>query len=187
MHLVYYLLRGVLVLLCLRLLGMREPRSVKTGTRLLPRFFVYSQFWQNEIYRSDGSSTWKCKNMVKLCISTRHELRLIPLDKVLIIEADGNYCNFTYVDGSRRYELSCLSFFEQNIKVMYSEAGINSPFCRLGRSYLVNTDFVRSVNLRTLHIEFSSDAVPYIMLSQRLLSRLKNFIDNQYRSVHSEQ
>lgn len=123
---------------------------------------------------------------MKLCISSRHELRLITLDNVLIIEADGNYSSFVFVDGTHRSELSCISVFEKNIEILYSDECKINPFCRLGRSLLINTDFVKSINLRTGRLVFSSDAVPFMILSHRLLKRLKVFIDKKYGLAKEE-
>lgn len=131
--------------------------------------------------------------MVKLCISSRHELRLISLDNVMAIEADGNYCDFIFRDGTRRSELSCLSAFERSITDNYAKTGEACPFCRVGRSLLVNTDFVRSVNLRTGRIAFASEIIQPIAMSQLQLRRLKDFIDrgtsranNPYKASHKD-
>ncbi len=114
---------------------------------------------------------------MKLCIDSRHELRIVPLDRVVMIKADGNYCDFFFSDGTLRTELSCLSLFENRIHQLYNEsARLSNPFYRLGRSYLVNMDYVTAINLRTRRLLFHTSAVPGISAPREALQALKKHL-----------
>lgn len=116
-----------------------------------------------------------------ICIDTRNGIELIDMSKVVYMKADGNYTGFVTTDGKARTYLSSLAHFEEEITSLYDRNDMPSPFFRISRSYLVNTDYVQSVNLCTQMLGFFSDAVKPLFLSKRLLKTLHSVVSDKYR------
>lgn len=114
----------------------------------------------------------RSKRAMTLCINSRNELRLVDLDKVVYLEASGNYTDFHFSNGSTRSELSCLSSFESEISCLYSPPA--NPFVRLGRSLLVNTRYVAAVNVNRQTLAFTADKVAAVHLSREAAKQLKH-------------
>ena len=113
-------------------------------------------------------------------INTRNGLRIIELDEVVYLKADGNYTNFYYADGKVRTELSCLSIFDAKIANLYDAAGQNSPFYRMGRSYLVNTNHISDINFQTLLLSFRLGGVKPISSTKNILKELRDYLVERY-------
>ena len=117
---------------------------------------------------------------VMLCINTRNGLELINISEVVYLKADGNYTEFVTCDGKVKTYLSTLARFEEDIEALLNKRGIATPYFRLSRSYLVNTDYVQSVNLCTQSLGFFTDAVKPLVVSKRLLKLLQTFLYDRY-------
>ena len=115
-----------------------------------------------------------------LCLNTRNGIDVIDVRKVVYLRADGNYTEFVTADGKTNTHLSNLAHFESEIQRLYERNGIPSPFFRLSRSYLINTDYVSSVNLSTQTLSFFAEAVKSLTVSKRLLRTLQAYIYEKY-------
>ena len=113
-------------------------------------------------------------------INTRNGLRIIELDEVVYLKADGNYTTFHYADGKVRTELSCLSIYDAKIASLYDAAGQPSPFYRMGRSYLVNTSHISSVNFQSLLLSFRQESVKPISSTKNILKELRDHLVEHY-------
>ena len=79
---------------------------------------------------------------MELTIKNKSEVIYLKLDDVLYILADGNYCNIYFADGS---VLSTLTYQRAEMaKMMDEQLSLENrkKFAMLGRSYLINTDYV---------------------------------------------
>ena len=121
---------------------------------------------------------------MKICINTRDELRLIDLDKVVYLKACGNYSDFFFANGHVRSELSCLSDFEQLINSHY--ASEPSPFVRLGRSLLVNTAYIASVNVNKQNLSFSAEPLSPVRIPRAVAKELKDVLMKKYVLSNSD-
>jgi DNA-binding LytR/AlgR family response regulator len=77
-----------------------------------------------------------------LVIKNKSEVLFLQLDDILFIQADGNYCNINLADGG---VINTLTYQRAEIARMLEEQlpeNVNAHFVMLGRSYLVNTDYV---------------------------------------------
>lgn len=108
---------------------------------------------------------------MKLYINSRDELRIIELDRIVYLRASNNYTEFHFADGQTRTYVSCLSAFERQIADNYDN---HSPFVRMGRSYLVNSAYVASINLQHQTIKFNNDEI--ITLPKKHLRVLKEHL-----------
>ena len=82
------------------------------------------------------------KNQEVLIIKNKSEVLYLQLHDILYIQADGNYCNINLADGG---VINTLTYQRAEIARMLEEQlskeALNR-FALLGRSYLVNTDYV---------------------------------------------
>jgi len=77
-----------------------------------------------------------------LTIKNKCEAIYLKLDNILYIQADGNYCNVYFADGG---VLNTLTYQRAAIARMLDEQlpkKNRMKFALLGRSYMVNTDYV---------------------------------------------
>ncbi len=76
-----------------------------------------------------------------LTIKNKNEVIYLRLDNILYIQADGNYCNIYLADGG---VINTLTYQRAEISRMLKEQLPESSkrFALLGRSYMVNTDYV---------------------------------------------
>lgn len=85
-----------------------------------------------------------CKDN-SLIISNKSEVLYLRLDQILYIQADGNYCDIHLVDGS---VLNTLTYQRAEIARMIHEQvseEYSRQFVMLGKSYLVNINYVLRV------------------------------------------
>ena len=81
-------------------------------------------------------------NKAVLIIKNKSEVLYLQLNDILYIQADGNYCNINLADGS---VINTLTYQRAEIARMLEEQLPNDVigrFALLGRSYLINTDYV---------------------------------------------
>ena len=77
-----------------------------------------------------------------LTIKNKSEVLYLRLSNILYIQADGNYCDIYLADGS---VLNTLTYQRAEIAKMMDEQipeGIRKRFVLVGKSYMVNTDYV---------------------------------------------
>ena len=64
----------------------------------------------------------------------------------------------------------------------YAESNTPSPFFRMGRSYIVNTDYLASVNILKGVLTFESEIIKPIKSYQSNLRSLRDFMVEKYKS-----
>ena len=82
------------------------------------------------------------KQQTVLKIKNKSEILYLRLDSILYIQADGNYCNIYLTDGG---VISTLTYQRAEIARLMEEqlpAEIRKQFVLVGRSYMVNTNYV---------------------------------------------
>lgn len=78
----------------------------------------------------------------EIIIKNKSEVLYLRLDNILYIQADGNYCNIYLADGG---VINTLTYQRAEIaRIMDEQLEIidRKKFALLGRSYIVNTDYV---------------------------------------------
>lgn len=151
---------------CLSLeLRQCEGRTAKIGRGCFPTSFVSETYYEA---------------VMRYYINTRNGLRIIELDEVVYLKADGNYTDFHYADGKVKTELSCLSAFESKISSLYITENTVSPFYRMGRSYLINTSHVSAINFQSLVVSFRQDNVKAISSTKNILKELRDHLIKIY-------
>lgn len=118
---------------------------------------------------------------MKLCINSRDELRLIELDEVLYLKACGNYTDFHFTDARVKSEPNSLFVFYQQIEMLYGNLS-DSPFLRVGRSYVVNMNYVSLVNVPKRMVQFRIPSGSFILLPKRQCANLKTLMLKRYEN-----
>lgn len=119
--------------------------------------------------------------MKRICINSRDELFVIPLDKVMYVEANGNYSNVTFVEGHKMMLSIGLSKVETIISAAFG-SGVASPFIRLGRSLIINQTFLSSINLLRQQLVLSDYGKNKVVISvhKQLLKDYKELVKTEY-------
>ena len=124
------------------------------------------------------------KNQEVLIIKNKSEVFYLQLDDILYIQADGNYCNINFADGS---VINTLTYQRAEIARMLEEQLSKealSRFALLGRSYLVNTDYVLRIQpskqLLTFRMnKYGTIKKSCIKATAKALQQLEVFMEKQ--------
>lgn len=124
--------------------------------------------------------------MNKICLNSRDELIIIDLDKVVCLQANGNYTNIVYVDGLKVMLSLGLSKMEDLIKAAIPKDSPSS-FVRMGRSYIINQKYLSQINIVKQQIVLSDYGKHNYTLTipKQLLKAYREIIRNKYNNVQS--
>ena len=120
-----------------------------------------------------------------LTIKNKSEILFLRLDDILYIQADGNYCNIYLADGG---VINTLTYqraeMARMLEEQLSEEAL-SRFALLGRSYLVNTDYVLRIQpgkqLLTFRVnKFGSTKKISIKATTKALQEIECFIEKRW-------
>lgn len=112
-----------------------------------------------------------------LVISKGTELLRIPAERLVYIEADGNYSHVVAQDGRKAMVSFQLGQIEDLIDNQLGEDG--SRFSRVGRGLIINMDFVYSIDIskQTLILSDCLNFRQELSASREVLIKLKSYID----------
>lgn len=121
------------------------------------------------------------ENTMKLCLNSRDELYMLDLDKVAYIEASGNYSRIVYVEGMQIVVTLGLSKVEELIKQSMVKTAI-SPFVRLGRSYIINQNYLTHINVVRQRLTLSDcmEHTHVLEIPKALLRSYKDLIKEKF-------
>ena len=112
-----------------------------------------------------------------IIISKGTELLRIPADSLMFISSDGNYSNITTEDGRSRLVTMQLGQIEDILQDQLSNA--ESNFLRLGRSLIINTNYIYFIDTSKHELILSNCKGSYHVLtaSREVLIKLKAYIE----------
>ena len=112
-----------------------------------------------------------------LIISKGTELLRIPAERLVYIEADGNYSHVVTQDAKKAMVSFQLGQIEDLIDNQLGEDG--SRFSRVGRGLIINMDFVYSIDIskQTLILSDCLNFRHELSASREVLIKLKSYID----------
>ena len=124
-----------------------------------------------------------------LTIKNKSEVLYLCLDNILYIQADGNYSNIYFADGS---VLNTLTYQRAEIARMIVEQMPKEKqvqFVLLGKSYLVNTDYILRIQpsrqLLTFRVNrFGTTKKTCIKATTKALQRLVDFMEEQKDKIY---
>ena len=122
------------------------------------------------------------KKQTILTIKNKSEILYLSLDSILYIQADGNYSDVYFADGS---VMNTLTYQRAEIARMMDEQLSKEDikrFALLGRSYLINTDYVLRIQpsrqILTFRVnKFGTTVKIRIKATAKALQELENFMD----------
>ena len=94
--------------------------------------------------------------MLKLCLNSRDEMYILDLEKVAYMAANGNYSRIVYIEGMQVMATMGISKMEEMIKKVIPADG-KSPFVRLGRSLMINQNYLSHINILKQRITLSDN------------------------------
>ena len=123
-------------------------------------------------------------NEAVLIIKNKSEVLYLRLNDILYIQADGNYCNIYLADGG---VINTLTYQRAEIARMLEEQLPNDVigrFALLGRSYLINTDYVLRIQPSKQSLTFRVNKYGTIKkisikATANALQQLENFMENR--------
>ena len=119
--------------------------------------------------------------MYKLCLNARDELLIIDLEKIAFFQANGNYTHLNYILGETHLLTIGLSKVEDLIRITWPKDK-PSPFVRLGRSLIINQNYLSEISVLKQKITLSDRGKHSYSLSvpKPLLKEYKEKINEMY-------
>ena len=113
---------------------------------------------------------------------------ILELRKIAYISANGNYSELMFIEGQKQMLTLGLSQIELIIKRSFP-AGSISPFIRLGRSLIINQNYVYYVNTVRQIITLSDCAnhTYHLNVPKLLLKEYKNIIYRKFAHLQTEE
>ena len=131
------------------------------------------------------------KEKLVLTIKNKSEVLYLRVDNILYIQADGNYCNVYFADGG---VLNTLTYQRAEIARMLDEQlpkKNRMKFALLGRSYMVNTDYVLRIQsgkqLLTFRVnQFGTTQKVTLKATAKALDQLARYIEANALNTSAE-
>ena len=118
-----------------------------------------------------------------IIISRGTELLRIPADSLMFVSSDGNYSNITTEDGRTKLVTIQLGQIEDILQEQLSDA--ESNFLRLGRSLIINTNYIYFIDISKQELILSNCKGSYHVLSasREVLIKLKAYMETTIRKT----
>lgn len=116
--------------------------------------------------------------MAHIIISKGTEFLRVPQDKLVYISSEGNYSNVVTVDNRQRLVTFQLGQLEGMIGEQLGEKG--SHFLRIGRSLIINIDYIYLIDISKQQLVLSDCAGCYheLSASREVLIKLKAYMES---------
>ncbi len=111
-------------------------------------------------------------------ISTATEMTRIPMDKLMFMTAEGNWSKVYNQDGHSILVRKQLGQLEQDLLDQLGDQ--RTPFVRIGRSLIVNKDYIYRIDTAEQTIVISNFSGQYFtqLASKQALSQIKFMLEN---------
>ena len=121
-----------------------------------------------------------------IIISKGTELLRIPAESLVFVSSDGNYSNITTADGRTRLVTLQLGQIEDILQEQLADA--ESKFLRLGRSLIINTDYIHFIDISKQELILSDCKGCYhtTTASREVLIKLKAYIETTIRRTNEQ-
>ena len=115
--------------------------------------------------------------MERLSISTNNEIIRIPTEEIVFIKGDGNYSDVYLQNGKTENILAQLHCLEEKLTSIK-----DSTFFRVGKSFIINKDFIYKVNPGVQKLILASSRLAndiHLKLSKEALKELKTKLEQE--------
>ena len=115
-------------------------------------------------------------------IKTSTLLMRVAVDEIVYVKADGNYCDLVLINGRSRKLTFQLHHFEENFQRLQCA----DMFVRVGRSLIVNRQYVQIIDLIDQTIVFGGKHLQRILTADDLKPRAAvEAIKSQERDIYT--
>lgn len=115
-------------------------------------------------------------------IKTASLLMRVAVDEIVYVKADGNYCDLVLINGRSRKLTFQLHHFEENFQRLQCA----DMFVRVGRSLIVNRQYVQVIDLIDQTIVFGGKHLQRILTADDLKPRAAvEAIKSQERDIYT--
>lgn len=123
--------------------------------------------------------------MKRLCLNSRDELIVIPLEKVAYLESNGNYSNVVMIGGTKIMLTFGLGKMEEFIMNSFRDTG-RSYFVRLGRKFIINQTYLFQISIPRQRLVLSDlEGHSYTLsVPKTLLKNYKELMRNGFERAH---
>ena len=119
----------------------------------------------------------KQTSMEWLKIATSNEIIRISSNEIVFIKGDGNYSNVYLCNGKEENVMCQLHELMDRLASLH-----DSPFCRVGKCFIVNKNYIFKVNPGLQKLLLSSSALKndiQLKISKEALKSLKNLLEKE--------
>lgn len=112
-----------------------------------------------------------------LKISTSTELVRVSTDDIVYVRAEGNYSEILLYNGKKHMLTFQLHFFDE----IFQQLG-NNPFVRIGRSLIVNKNYIYLINLTDQKMILTGGKLNEeyeVRASKDALKQIKNLLEEE--------
>ena len=118
----------------------------------------------------------------QIIISTSNELVRVLPERIVYISSDGNYSTMVLHDKTEHLFTFNLSHFQKLIEKQLKDEA--SQFIRIGKSLIINRDYIYRINLTKQQLVMSDMALNQAFMlsaSKEALKQLKQYLETQIK------
>lgn len=117
----------------------------------------------------------------RILVRTSVELSRILTDRIVYVHSDGNYSTFVIANGEERTVTLQLGEIEELMTEQLEGKGNN--FIRIGRSLIVNYNYIYHINVSRQQLMLSDNATFSYTLSasKEALKKLKEYVEEKHK------
>lgn len=118
----------------------------------------------------------------QIIISSTNELVRVLPERIVYISSDGNYSTMVLHDKTEHLFTFNLSHFQKLLEQQLKDEA--SRFIRIGKSLIINRDYIYRINLTKQQLVMSDMALNQAFVlsaSKEALKQLKQFIETQIK------
>ena len=118
----------------------------------------------------------------QIIISTTNELVRVLPERIVYISSDGNYSTMVLHDKTEHLFTFNLSHFQKLIEKQLKDEA--SQFIRIGKSLIINRDYIYRINLAKQQLVMSDMALNQAFMfsaSKEALKQLKQLLENELK------
>ena len=136
--------------------------------------------WYSVLYRMLTTFVTSMKKQI-IISSTNELVRVLP-ERIVYISSDGNYSTMVLHDKTEHLFTFNLSHFQKLIEKQLKDEA--SQFIRIGKSLIINRDYIYRINLTKQQLVMSDMALNQAFMlsaSKEALKQLKQLLENELK------
>lgn len=129
-----------------------------------------------------GNVTFVIGMKKQIIISSTNELVRVLPERIVYISSDGNYSTMVLHDKTEHLFTFNLSHFQKLIEKQLKDEA--SQFIRIGKSLIINRDYIYRINLTKQQLVMSDMALNQAFMlsaSKEALKQLKQLLENELK------